>query len=79
MMTMKSIKQKVWKRKQKTKLIYLHGVIDGIVVKLDADAGTGLDTDYTAALRSELPVAAGLTGGTSTIAAISAAIAAYSA
>lgn len=58
-------------------VIYLHGVIDGFAAKLDADAGTGLDTNYAAAIRSELPVAAAATGGKSTVTAISAAVAAY--
>ena len=55
-------------------IIYLQGVLNGIVTKLDADAGTGLDTDYEAALQSQLPVAAGPTGGSSDIETISAAV-----
>ena len=59
-------------------IIYLHGIIDGFAAKLDADAGTGLNTNYAAAVRASLPVAAGLSGGETTVTAVSAAVVAYS-
>ena len=59
-------------------LIFIHGIIDGLMVKLDADAGTGLDVNYAAALRDSLPVAAAPTLGISDVATISAAVAAFS-
>lgn len=54
-------------------ITYLHGVIDGICAKLDADAGV-TDTNYQAKVQAELPVAAAFKDTTGSVATISTAV-----
>jgi len=60
-------------------LIHIHGAIDGLMAKLDADAGTALSTDYQAAMQDSLPIGAAPVDGILTAAAVSTLVEEYSA